>query len=378
MGPPAPAPYLSKPTSPSPSSDADDDEQELTSPLSRLNLDNAPTVTSINVQGSGSRQGLRARASTTTERHRSASLTNRRRSQTNTLSQQPPPHLDLSSIANRPLLGEPLATVPETLPHQPSAPIPIPPRKRNPALFSPTGTPLTARVPPGQYFDIDNPLKPRQHISESLTPYYSGSKKMSMDQAIPSVQRGFIPMASRTGAQTYTPTSPLSPSSPNQTSFGSNRPKERRPAGNLNLSGLGKFHPANFPSKDSSQASTAHRHSRSITSQPRLGRGSDAQQKLQQYQRDHVTNTGKFAKPQSPPRLTPLKSPNEPMTPMMLEGQSDYMLAGSSAMTSSLEAGEGREYVERLVQKENERRSHPEAKSDSLSPASSPAVSPAA
>ena len=66
------------------------------------------------------------------------------------------------------------------------------------------------------------------------------------------------------------------------------------------------------------------------------------------------------------------------MTPLMLEGHDDYILAGSSALASGLKASEGREYVERLVQKENERRSHPEARSDNLSPTSSPAVSPAA
>lgn len=372
-------PYQPKPTYSSPHSSDADDKQETTSALSRLNLDDVPTVTSTTAKGSGSRRGLRARANTSPERHQSStSLTCRQRSDTNTQSQHRPHRLDLSSIASRPLLREPLPILPEATPDKPSAPIPIPPRKRNPILFSPTGTPLTARVPPGEYFNIDEPLKPRPHISQSLTPYYSsGSKKMSNNQSPPNVQRGFKPVPPRSGAQPYTPTSPLSPTSPNQGVSSSNRQKDRRPAQNLNLSGLPRFHPANFPSKDSSPASVSHRPSRSITSQPRPGRGSDAQQKLQQYQRDLVANAGKYAKP-SPPRLTPMMSPGEPMTPLMLEGHGDYMLAGSSALASGLKASEGREYVECLVQKENERRSHPEARPDSLSPGSSPAVSPAA
>lgn len=368
-----------KPTYSSPHSSDADDEQETTSALSRLNLDKVPPVTSTTAKGSGSRRGLRARANTSPERHQSStSLTYRGRSDTNTQSQHPPHRLDLSSIASRPLLREQLPTLPEATADKPSAPIPIPPRKRNPALFSPTGTPLTARVPPGEHFNIDERLKSRPYTSQSLTPYYSsGSKKMSNNQSAPNVQRGFKPMPPRSGAQPYTPTSPLSPTSPNHGFSSSNRQKDRRPAQNLNLSGLPRFHPANFPSKDSSPASVSHRPSHSITSQPRPGRGSDAQQRFQQYQRDLVGNTGKYAKP-SPPRLAPMMSPGEPMTPLMLEGHGDYILAGSSALASGLKASEGREYVERLVQKENERRSHPEARPDNLSPTSSPAVSPAA
>ena len=68
------------------------------------------------------------------------------------------------------------------------------------------------------------------------------------------------------------------------------------------------------------------------------------------------------------------------MTPLALEAQGDYLLAGSSiggTPASSFKEGDGRDMVERLVQRENERRNHPEARSGSVSPALSPAISPA-
>ena len=67
------------------------------------------------------------------------------------------------------------------------------------------------------------------------------------------------------------------------------------------------------------------------------------------------------------------------MTPFMLEGAGDYLIAGSGSLPAGFKEGDGREFVERLVRRENERRSHPEARPGSVSPALSlsPAVSPA-
>ena len=67
------------------------------------------------------------------------------------------------------------------------------------------------------------------------------------------------------------------------------------------------------------------------------------------------------------------------MTPFMLEDASDYLIAGSSTLPAGSKDGEAREFVERLVRRENERRNCPEARSGSVSPAlsSSSAVSPA-
>lgn len=65
------------------------------------------------------------------------------------------------------------------------------------------------------------------------------------------------------------------------------------------------------------------------------------------------------------------------MTPLALEGQNDYLLAGATSIPTGFSASDGREMVEQLVRRENERRNHPEARSGSVSPALSPALSPA-
>ena len=346
-----------------------------TSPEART----ANTVIPI-VESSKSHRGLRVRANTSPERQSSASLpslSNRRRAGTNSQPQQQPPRrLDLGSVGGRPSLCETLSPLEESTPDKPSKPIPIPPRKQDYGPFSPTGTPLTARAPPGNYFpQLSEFTNPRPRISQSLTPSYSrgsATAKMPRTETGPTVQRGFAPAAPRAKSPLYTPTSPLSATAPRNTLSPNSRPKEKRPGQSLNLGGLPKFHPANFPSRDSNSMTPLPQNKRSITSQPRPGRGSDAQQKIHQYQRDLVANAGKYSKP-SPPRLTPLRSPGEPMTPLMLEGQGDYLCAGSTSLSPKGD----REMVERLIRRENERRKHPEAKAGSISPAVSPAVSPA-
>lgn len=192
-------------------------------------------------------------------------------------------------------------------------------------------------------------------------------------------------MCPRPDSSLYRPSSPLSPKRSGPLPSINSSQKARAPTQSLNLAGLPKYHPANFPSRVSSPAS--HLSSRSMTSQPRSGRDSDAKQQLLQYQRDLINNTVKTSrsiplscvnsKP-SPPRLNPLRSPGGPMTPFMLEGAGDYLVAGSSSLAGSKE-GNGRDFVERLVRRENERRNYPEARSGSVSPALSlsPAVSPA-
>ncbi len=67
------------------------------------------------------------------------------------------------------------------------------------------------------------------------------------------------------------------------------------------------------------------------------------------------------------------------MTPFMLEGAGDYLVAGSGSLPAGFREGDEREFVERLVRRENERRTYSEARSGSVSPALSlsPAVSPA-
>lgn len=193
-------------------------------------------------------------------------------------------------------------------------------------------------------------------------------------------------MSPRSEAARCRPSSPLSPKMAAPLPSINSSQKARAPAQSLNLAGLPKYHPANFPSRDSSPAPPSPLSPRSITSKSRSGHGSDAKNRLLQYQRDLINNTAKTSllssdvssKPR-PPRLNPLGSPGGPMTPFMLEGAGDYLIAGSSSLPAGLKEGDGREFVERLVRRENERRNYPEARSRSVSPALSlsPAVSPA-
>lgn len=335
---------------------------------------------------SESRRGLRARSSTSPDRHLSASFSNRVRSRTDPQSIQPPLHLRLPvNPARVPRAPATLQTLAESPSEKPSAPIDIPLRKK--AEVSRPTTPLTARAPQGEYFTAWQKTDPR--ISESLTPNYSSRAKSNTDGRNSSAtRRGSTPMSSRPDSFHHRPSSPLSPKMSSIPSSIDSSQKARMPAQSLNLAKLPKYHPANFSSKGSSPASSSPLSSRSLTSQPRPGRGSDAKQQLLQYQRDLIHNTAKASrtllspgvssKP-SPPRLNPLGSPGGPMTPFMLEDASDYLVARYSALPAGSEDGEAREFVERLVRRENERRNYPESRPGSVSPAlsSSSAVSPA-
>ena len=61
------------------------------------------------------------------------------------------------------------------------------------------------------------------------------------------------------------------------------------------------------------------------------------------------------------------------MTPFMLEATGDYLAAGSSSLPAGFKEGDGRDFVERLVRRENERKKYSEARAGSVSPAVSPA-----
>ncbi|KAL8733875.1 MAG: hypothetical protein Q9166_001863 [cf. Caloplaca sp. 2 TL-2023] len=185
----------------------------------------------------------------------------------------------------------------------------------------------------------------------------------------------------------YTPSSPLSPTVPVQSipavtqptsrPSSSTQPSHHQP-GNVSLPPLPALHPANYESRNSSPRTSrppTSSHGRQVP---------DAQKKLQQYQRDlvinftrnAVRNNGKspVAQPNSP-RLDPLGSPG-PITPLMLEGQSDYFLSGSrKGSTSASKGSERREIVERMIGVERERIRHPE-RIERHSPAVSPAGGP--
>ena len=321
----------------------------------------------------------RARSTSSPDRH-PTSFSTRPRALTSAQS-KPPLHLDLSSTAVRRL--RPPGTLPafrDSPLDKPSAPIDIPARKNNQRQITPPTTPLTARAPQEEYFASWRKIEPR--ISESLTPYYSSRAKKVFDRRDPSIaQKGSAQMSPTLEASRYTPSSPLSPKASVPSPTNSSQ-KAKTAAQSLKLAGLPKYHPANFISSDSSAPPPSPLGPRSAASQSRSGRGSHAKQELLQYQRDLINSTAKTSyslhsssvnsKP-TPPRLNPLGSPGGPMTPFMLEGAGDYLVSGSSSLAAGLREGDEREFVERLVRRENERWTHPEVRPGSLSPAVSPA-----
>ena len=264
-------------------------------------------------------------------------------------------------------------------------PIAIPPRPRDRDL---PATPLTGREPPDSYFPVLEQVSSiNKHIASSRP-----DTILDTNSPFPGQQANVdCNMNPRSNHQTsLRPSSPLAhaPASPIAipASPSLQRHRQRHSGQSLNLPGLPKYHPANFPSSDTATP-ISPRGLRGLNSSQRASRGSDATQKLHQYQRDMMANAkrqsavigvkpGLCAKPTSP-RLLPLGSPAGTMTPLALEGQGDYLLAGSRRTRSNAHDTEARDWVARLVDKENERRVHTDAGSAALSPSISPAVSPA-
>ncbi len=303
-----------------------------------------------------------------------------------------PPHIDLAPtteelehLRNHQDSASPLVT----FNHTPSAPIPIPSRRKGPSR--PT-TPLTAREGKDNYFPPDYPITPRKpHLPGSPR----GPDQFQDDRLIHSIESSSLSqphspaksldMRLRQDSPTYTPSSPLSPTipAPPVPSALHARANVRRasPAHNLRLSSLPRFHPANFPSSDSSSSTSPRTTSRPSSSQYSHRPLSEAQFKLQQYQRDliatatrssHVASSPTTGPKPNSPRLRPLGSPG-PVTPMMLEGQGDYLVAGAGGANSKASSvRDGRELVEKMIQLENERRNIP-GRDGRISPAVSPA-----
>ena len=344
-------------------------------------------VTVIPTVGNPDKGAHRARAGTSPERSRSSvGIIHRRRADTSASpnkSQLPhlviklPQGFEYKDLQRQPENNILSAQLLQTHTDRPTAPIAIPQRKDR--LDRPS-TPLSGR--PHEFTRSD--LIALQALKEK---YSSRDSETSSDKSTSPTQTrlsGPSTMGSRHSPQRpYRPSSPLSPT--RSVFIPSNEPRRtpRQLQKSLNLAGLPKFHPANFTHVDSS-APVPPRSTRGRASQPRANRhGSDAQQKLQQYQRDVVASfarlshsslsQGATSEPKSP-RLAPRGSPGDPMTPLVLESGNDYLTAGTRSPGES--AAAGREIVERLVQKENERRQHPEAHSGSLSPTVSPGISP--
>lgn len=281
----------------------------------------------------------------------------------------------------------------KTLPGQldtPSAPIDIPTSK-NPfnaaTVFSPA-TPLTARDRGHDFFpwhpksaDRRIPgLAPRRRQERAVNHF-------SDDSASPSSSVG-----STFSMHRERPSSPLSPASatplaPTSPVRQSGNPKALQPttrsAPKLRLNALPRFHPANFESPSSSGTNTPRQNQRpgSTAIGPHQRHYPGVQQKIQQYQRDVIAASAQRAatlaaspsaagRPTSP-RLEPVMGSPGPVTPLMLEPSDDYLTAGSLSSPMS-KPDRGRELVQRLVDKENERRRY-SGRSESLSPAVSPA-----
>lgn len=276
-----------------------------------------------------------------------------------------------------------------------SAPISIPTARANfdaDSTYTPL-TPLTARErAPGGYFPYHSkkPIKPQ--LGTSFAPRYSQYPHpgrhvnyFSDDSRSNSTSSSFD---STTNMHRDRPSSPLSPSAPLSPSplspsrYAGNQDTlqaKPRQAPNLQLKSLPRFHPANYESPFSSTETTP-RGTRPGTAQPHLRQMSDAQTKLHQYQRDVVVNATRAAaltlspkatsSPASP-RLHPTMGSPGPMTPLALEGGDDYLAPGSQGSPVT-QVDRGREIVQRLVDKENERRGY-SRRSHSHSPTVSPA-----
>lgn len=369
--------------------------KEFTSENSKPANENNAT-TKLIAEPIATHPALRARSKTSPDRHLSSSLISRRRFlSSNDQSNNPPLRIDIAPNTEKKSPQKLPPSLSESRRHtldNPSAPIAIPKRKDIPQR--PT-TPLTARAPRGSFFPFkatppSSTSTPEKSLVSSL-PYVPPSLSPTRQNPLPTSSPVFQ-MTSPSAHPTYRPSSPLSPSRPIQIPPRPNdlQQKARRPIQNLSLNGLPKYHPGNFP-QSSHNIPPSTSSARVIASQTRR-HGSDAQQKLHQYQRDIIANATRSA-PRSAlsagikvaglnvgpeqPRLEPLGSPGGLMTPLMLDGQGDYLLAGSGLSPSAMQDRRGREIVERLVRKENERRKYPEARSKSLSPVVSPAVSPA-
>lgn len=270
-----------------------------------------------------------------------------------------------------------------------SAPIKIPSRQSQPS--KPT-TPLTGRVPSFKF--LASPKQSHTSLTHThsnqkgFTPSpdsqsYSSQSELSQSAQSP-ITRGMRKPDRTEPCPTYMP-SLLSPtmlahqtsrSTPPDAQTHSHVQQGHSQPAPLTFPKLPPLHPANFESRTSSSRNTSHPGSATHAWQT-----SDAQRKLQRYQRDIVlsgTRTALLNTKKSPlawpssPRLDPLGSPG-PVTPLMLGGQDDYFLAGpGTALRSKPKESERRDLADRLIATERDRHLHPE-RFERHSPAVSPA-----
>ncbi|OCL06791.1 hypothetical protein AOQ84DRAFT_296346 [Glonium stellatum] len=128
----------------------------------------------------------------------------------------------------------------------------------------------------------------------------------------------------------------------------------------LRLPSLPRFHPANFPSQHSTPATTPATGPNSpqppVSPRTQQKQYSEAQRQLYLYQRELISSasrSGRGVPGQKPtsPRLIPMGSPG-PVTPLELEGQDGYLMAGVSASESASQS----DFVDKLIREEAKRR----------------------
>ncbi|KAL9596942.1 MAG: hypothetical protein Q9219_005453 [cf. Caloplaca sp. 3 TL-2023] len=294
------------------------------------------------------------------------------------------PHVDLKKPPRSHLATQSAVIVDDP----PSAPIAIPRRKSQPPR---PVTPLTGREPSFKFLRSPTQSPDSRHIrsnSKGFTPSPDSPSQSSLSDrsqiACSPVSRRTMKTDTGPSSSLYTP-SPLSPTIPTYSTpsltagrlrpQSHNKPNQTQPA-QLAMPTLPPFHPANYESSHPSPRHVARHVGTSHSRQP-----SEAQKSLQRYQRDLVINATRSAtryttrspvvRPNSP-RLDPLGSPG-PVTPLTLEEQSDYFLAGpGTSPTMPLSKAERRSKAERLIAIERDRIAHP-GRVERHSPAVSPA-----
>ena len=276
--------------------------------------------------------------------------------------------------------------------HERSQAIDIPTVRRNPR--DPI-TPLTARAEKSGHFSYFQPSCGSPLRSPSLRPRYYpmparkdfAASNMQPDDSSSNASSTSSP-PSITSTSSATSTVPFEP-----IPIGSLRLHRQRlnPGGRSTSSPTTQFGVMEPSTPTKSKSPSLSRVLRSP--QPYHRHASDAQRKLQQYQRDLIANAtrasgpltagGRLEKPDTP-RLRASGSPGMgPATPLMLEDSEDYLSAGlagstdylsTGILTSSVGAADGlsRDLVDQLLLREKNRRA-----SGMSSHGGSPAVSPA-
>ncbi|KAL8841490.1 MAG: hypothetical protein Q9170_000873 [Blastenia crenularia] len=302
------------------------------------------------------------------------------------------PHLDIPNRKYDPRT-QPVSHSTSVLDDLRSAPIAIPNRK---SRSSRPTTPLTGREPSVKFLHSPTPSetssKHSHRNSKDFTPSPDSQTLSEQSEQPPFAPSPIGRRTMRTDrgghSPMYTPSSPLSPKMPVYSSSPVVQATARTPSHNqrsrgqpapLAIPNLPPFHPANYESHSPSPRATARTLSASSHGRQLPG----VQKRIQRQQRDFVINATQIAirnaanspgaRPNSP-RLNPLGSPGGPVTPLMLEGQGDYFLAGPDAGSTSalLKSSERRDLAERLIAAERDRIAHPE-RVERHSPAVSPA-----